>query len=196
MKKIAGAWIPAALAALAATARADDDAAARRSLAHLEHAEPTAREAVAAALRYAGLADHPDRALRRRARLSAALPTLSLRASRTTDWTATEDKNLIVGEVDHGVVLEARASWRLDRLIFDGAEPRLIALGEQRARARAALAAQATSLYYKRRVAEVDALWHPPATIEDEVRRDLALEDLTAQLDALTGGWWSEQVSP
>jgi hypothetical protein len=100
----------------------------------------------------------------------------------------------VVGDVEQEVVLEARATWRLDRLVFDDVELRVASLAQQRAKARAAVAAQTTALYYRRRAAQVEALWNPPGTIEESVRRELALEELTAQLDALTGGWWGEQA--
>lgn len=178
------------LLATARVASADEPEAA---LARIEAREPSAKEAVAAALRYAGLSSHPERDLRRRARLAAALPALSVKASRATDWAETEDSGRVVGEVDQGVVLEVRATWRLDRLLFDGAELRVAALGQQRARARATLAAQANALYYKRRGAQLDALLHGDDPVEEQLRRELEIEELTAQLDALTGGWWSEQ---
>jgi hypothetical protein len=182
------------LLALSSPALADDDDRNRRMLARVENHEPTVREAVKAALRYAGLSARPEARMKRRARLAAALPTLSLKASRDTDWTETKDGDRVVGDVDQGIVLEARATWRLDRLIFDGAELRVASLAQQRARARATLAAQATALYYKRRAAQLDAIWNPAETIEEQVRRELDLEELTAQLDALTGGWWGDQM--
>jgi hypothetical protein len=187
-------YLSAAIALHGGAARADDDHAARRGLARIEHAEPTAAATVRAALRHAGLAHRPEVSMRRRARLAAALPTLSLKAARQTDWDeASGDRADVVGDVGQEVVLEARATWRLDRLVFDGAELRTVALGQQRARARAALASETTSLYYKRRALQVDQLWHPPETIEEQIKDELALEELTAQLDALTGGWWSDQ---
>lgn len=181
----------AALAAATTPAAADDDHARTRALARLEHAEPTVGATVAAALRHAGLAGRPERVLARRARLAAALPTVTLRAGRDTDWAEVESTARVVGDVEQHEVLEARATWRLDRLVFDSAELRAASLGGQRARARAALAAQVTALYYKRRAAQVEALWNPPQTVEAQVRQELAIEELTAQLDALTGGWWS-----
>jgi len=182
-----------ALCLAAAPARADDDDASLRALARLEHAEPSVEEAVAAAVRHAGLAGRPEAGLKRRARLSAALPTLSLKAGRDTVWNEAEAGARVVGDVEQEVVLEARATWRLDRLMFDDVELRIASLGQQRAKARAAVAAQTTALFYKRRAAQIETLWHPPDTIEDQVRRDLVLDELTAQLDALTGGWWQER---
>lgn len=173
-------------------ARADDDHANRRALARLEHAEPSVAETVDAALRHAGLAGRPETSLRRRARLAAALPTLAVEARRETTWDeAADDSARVLDDVGQKLVLEARATWRLDRLVFEPSELRIAALGQQRARARAALAAQTTALYYKRRAAQVDAIWHPAETTEERVRRDLEIEELGAQLDALTGGWWS-----
>jgi hypothetical protein len=182
--------VAAVVAVLARPAWADDDDARLRALARVERGEPSVREAVAAALRHAGLADHPERGLRRRARIAGALPTLTLRASRDTDWNESEAGARVVGEVEQREVYEARATWRLDRLVFDASELRIASLAQQRARARAALTAQVTALYYKRRAAQMDLLWRPPDTIEEQVRRELIIEELTAQLDALTGGWW------
>jgi len=172
-------------------AAADDDDAHLRALARLEHLEPSVRDTIDAALRHAGLAAHPEASLRRRARLAAALPTLTVQAGRDTSWNEANPGARVVGEIDQKETYEARATWRLDRLVFDGSELRVASLAQQRARARAALAAQVTALYYKRRTAQVELLWHPPDTIEDQVRRELILEELTAQLDALTGGWWA-----
>jgi hypothetical protein len=183
------------IVALAGTARAEEtDEDRLRAYEQIEEAEPDVDQAVAAALRHAGLSSRPEASLKKRARLAAALPALSFRASRDTDWTETEEDSRVVGEVDQGVVLEVRATWRLDRLLFDGAELRVAALGQQRARARATLAAQTTALYFQRRSAEVDALWRPAESVEEQVRRELELAELTAQLDALTGGWWNDQT--
>jgi hypothetical protein len=180
--------------AAAAPAVAEDDHVRRRMQARLERSEPIVDDVVAAALRYAGLAERPETGLRRRARLAAALPTLTLAASRDTTWAEADAGARIVGDVDRELVFEARATWRLDRLVFDGAELRAHALGQQRARARAAVAAQTTALFYRRRAAQLEAMWTAPATPAEQVRRDLAIEELSAQLDALTGGWWSSQL--
>ncbi len=194
MLRILPILVTLSIVALPTAARADDDHIRRRALSRLEKAEPSVDDAVAAALRYAGLGGRPEASMRRRARLSAALPTLTLRASRATDWAEADEGARVVGDVEQQLVLEARATWRLDRLMFDSSELRIASLGQQRARSRAAVAAQTTSLFYRRRAAQVDELWDPAATSEDAVRRELALEELTAQLDALTGGWWADQV--
>ena len=55
------------------------------------------------------------------------------------------------------------------------------------------MAAQTTSLFYKRRAAQLDAVWQPAETLQEQAQHDLVLEELTAQLDALTGGWWGAQ---
>jgi hypothetical protein len=48
-----------------------------------------------------------------------------------------------------------------------------------------------TALYYRRRGGQLELLWSPPETIEERLKRELSLQELTAQLDVLTGGWWS-----
>jgi len=191
--KTKGLFVAALIAVSSAGAHADDDHAARRAQARLEAQEPTVREAVTAALRYAGLSRGGEAGMRRRARLAAVLPTLTLRVSRQTEWDETEEDARVIGDVSQDLVLEARATWRLDRLLFDGGELRIASLAQQRARARASVASQTTSLYYKRRATQLEAVWHPAETFEAQAQRDLLLEEMTAQLDALTGGWWGDQ---
>jgi hypothetical protein len=115
-------WIAlvAAMMMASPSARADDDHARRRALARLERGEPTVEATVAAALRHAQLDGRPEKGMRRRARLAAALPTLALKAARDSVWTEADGAR-VLGEVEQRVELEARATWRLDRLAFDAA---------------------------------------------------------------------------
>jgi len=181
------ALVIAVLVLVAGEAWADED----DRLAMIEASEPTVAEVVEAALRHAGLDEKPAGGWKMRARAAALLPWISLRAARDTSW---EDRARQVGGVDHGVVLEARATWRLDRLVYDPSEIRATTVEQQRARAAAAVTERVTALYYKRRRAQIEALWQAGETSQETALRALAVDELTAQLDGLTGGWLARRL--
>jgi hypothetical protein len=144
------------------------------------HADPPVRAVVAAAIRHAGLAGDPGRALRRRARWAGVVPWISVRAARDLGWTDTTSASAssITGiDVDHGEVIEVRATWRLDRLVFDTNETRALGLDASRSRARRELAREVIHLYYRRQRLAADPAADP-----------LELAEVTALLDELTGG--------
>ncbi len=151
-----------------------------------------ARAVVHAALRAAGVADGHARLddLAARARKSALLPETRLRATRYVDDRASVDalpeQSRLVDSSAHTVGLEARLSFRLDRLVFADEEPQL-----ERARLdleafRAKLASRALDLLFRLHRARV-------AAAKDEGREEHTIEvaELTAGLDALTAGWFS-----
>lgn len=181
------AWCPGASA---------ESPPATRALARLEAREPTVDQVRAAALRYAGLDAERWRGWARRARLAGLLPDVSVRATRSTNTDrdhsrqSTGTERLAVGtDLDSGV--EARATWRLDRLVFDPAEIRAADTGQRHHRYRLTLAAQVTTLYYRRRRVQLQLLWRPPTDPAERAERHLEVRELTDQLDALTGGYFS-----
>lgn len=127
--------------------------------------------------RFAGLADPP--AWRGRARWSALMPVVALRARDSTGWS---EQSAGAAEVDRDQALELRLSWRLDRLVFDPSEPRL-AENERRARrARISLRREVAAAYFRWRRA-----------LADEGADAFAVAEAQAQLDAFTGGWLARQ---
>jgi hypothetical protein len=147
----------------APVARADD----------LDRPDPPVRAVVAAAIRHAGLNGDPGRSMRRRARWAALAPWITVRASRDLGWT--DDSSPV--EVDHGEVLEVRATWRLDRLVFDSSETRAAGLDGSRLRARRELTREVIHLYFRRQRLRAEAAADP-----------LELAEVTALLEELTGG--------
>ena len=51
-----------------------------------------------------------------------------------------------------------------------------------------------TRLYFDRRRLQVDQLLKPPRSIEDQIENELRLQEMTANLDALTGGAFSASI--
>lgn len=189
------------LCTTAAPAGAEPDPAATRrriraGLADLDAREPALGEVRAAALRYAGLGDAPAASWSRRARSAALLPTLSLRArvgqahdeDHTRQSTGAERLNIAS---DEDLVYEARAVWKLDRLVFDDAEIRAAQTGQRLHQARLQLLSQVTAIFYQRRRLQLEEVLDRADDPATSAGRAIEIAELTAQLDALTNGYFS-----
>ncbi|MEO8699101.1 MAG: hypothetical protein ABI867_03625 [Kofleriaceae bacterium] len=137
---------------------------------------PAIAEVLTAAYTAAGLARDPTRGWIRRARLAGLVPWLTVRTGRNTSWQDNDP------DVDHGMALEVRATWRLDRLVYDGRELQVASIEAARRRERRRLASRVIRSYFtwRRAVAKPGAA----------VRADEA----AAELDALTDGWFSDTL--
>lgn len=197
---IGGLWVSVNLAsAHAEPAQADGRGA--RALAEITRIEPSLDELRIQALEHAALRDFDARSLGRRARWSGVLPVLTIRATRGSGHDeelsrlSSGDERLDVG-LNRDLAFEARAVWELDRLIFAEAELRVEQTAQRVRRERAQLLAQITSIYFQRRKLQVAALWAPAgADPAKAALSELAIAELGAQLDALTGGYFSATIA-
>jgi hypothetical protein len=137
-------------------------------------------------------------ALSSRARYSALLPELRLRALRNSDqalrWIPTTDDPYRITQADGtGLVLEASATFRLDRLLFAREEllvERLrLQAGSDRLKLEARVLQAIASLFRARELA--------CAADDDDPEREsqtLKVLELFTELDALTAGWFSDEA--
>jgi hypothetical protein len=143
---------------------------------------PAIGAVLAAAYAAAGLDHDPQGSWIRRARLAGLIPWVTVRTTRDTSW---QDEH---SEVGHGTSLEVRATWRLDRLLFDGKELQVAGIETARRRERRRLAARVIRAYFT---------WRRAASLaSDDERVVMRVAEAAAELDALTDGWFSDQLSP
>jgi hypothetical protein len=186
-------WILMALLALLPAAPTRVLADERAALAEIEKREPPLAAVRQAALRYAGLDQHPERAWGRRTRLAGLMPTLTVSINRDLAHDAdlsrqsTGKEELAVG-TDEDLGFEARAVWRLDRLLFDEAEVRVLQVAQRQHQERIELLTRVTSIYYQRRKLQIAR--HRGGKDAGSIDQFLAIEELADQLDALTGGYF------
>jgi hypothetical protein len=142
---------------------------------------PAIAEVIVAAHAAAGLDQDQLASWTRRARLAGLVPWLSLRTGRDTRWR--DDAT----DVIHLDTVEVRATWRLERLVFDREELRAASLDHARRRDRRRLASRVVRAYYAWRRAALTATLDPRAA----TRADEAI----GELDALTEGWFSAALA-
>jgi hypothetical protein len=180
----------------AAVARVDGN----RVLAVVAAADPPVAEVQRAAAQHDGVDPDRLRAWVARPRSAHWLPRLSIDASRTerdtrvVGVTGTVESDYL--RVTPSTQIGVRLSWDLDQLVFSRDEPaaawtasRLIDRREERVR-------RATRLYFQRRVLQTRLALDPPRDVAARAERENQLAELTAELDAITGGLFSGRRSP
>jgi hypothetical protein len=136
-----------------------------------------------AAYATAGLDRDPTRSWIRRARIAGLIPWLTVRTGWDASWRDEEP-----GEVGRSRTFEVRATWRLDRLLFDGREIQVSTIDASRRRERRRLASYVIRAYFSWKKVTALAMRSP-------ARYAIAAEAATAELDALTDGWFSESMT-
>lgn len=164
-------------------------------------AEPTIREVQQATLDYA--AAHPSvvDSWRWRSRTAALLPQFRTRFDydvdddqRTRTNTEATEAIVVTEDNDVGYELQVQGTWELDRLLFDSQELAVAREGVRISNLRDRVLDEATRRYYERRRLQVDLELTPPRDLADRIRKELRVQELTADLDSLTGGWFSKKL--
>ncbi len=131
----------------------------------------------------------------RRARLSALLPEVRVRAARTDDAReaqsdVTDDTARTSATLGARFYMEGRLTWRLDRLAFADEEPGVERIRLERVELRSRLALRALEALFAWQRAELDA------RDGDSAEAGLRLLEAETTLDVLTGGWFSAWRTP
>jgi hypothetical protein len=181
-----------ALAAAPAPASADPARDVPRLLARLAAADPPVEEVQRAAALRAAAPPAEAASWQARARWAAWLPRLTTwyrhgeSASRTLGLTSSSAVDYVrLAPTDEAGV---RATWDLPAIAFSEVELRTAEAAARAARQRAEAAERATRLYFRRREL-LAALWlSPPADPGARAAAELAVDQVTAELDFVTGG--------
>jgi hypothetical protein len=171
--------------------------------------EPDIRQTQAAALRWADLDPSRGASWRSRAQVADWLPrqwevSVGLDQDQDRRFTTRDDFDGMAAlegsaqtDADAqgmGVQVEVSARWEPRRLIFNDDE---LAASEESARQwrlRQEVLDEVTRVYFARRRLQVEARLNPPADWSEAARVRLQLQEWGADLDRLTGGWFSSQA--
>jgi hypothetical protein len=177
---------------LAAPARAQTTAGEVRAVMRRFEGEPRVAALQRAAARLAEVEPERVRSWLKRARVAAALPSLRVRVGRGLGDVVTirglDGIDRVTTADSTTWRFEVEATWALDRLVFDPAEVRLSRESQRVSARREQLLSQVAQLYYARRRLQVDVELDPGAGRDVALDRALAIDELTAVLDGLTGG--------
>ena len=174
---------------------------ARRVLASFAH-EPTVLEVQRAAAEYAEVAPEVYASWRGQTEWANLLPERvngeiyyldrDEKDVRTTQSTQSQAETV---SLDDHVRYKAVVEWDFSRLLFN---PDTLTASRERSRIierREDLLTTVNKLYFARRQLQAETALKPIEDTKRLIRTELRLASLTADLDALTGGWFSKRLS-
>jgi len=135
--------------------------------------------------------------------LAHALPRRMLGRARTTrnDDRSARTTNASTGSLSDTVSardqlqLEVLAEWDLSRLVFNRDGILAARQVERIVNQREDILTTVNKLYFARRQLQAEAELDRTASVQIIVQLELRIESLTADLDALTGGWFSAEIA-
>ena len=175
--------------------------AAQQILSHFQY-EPTIRQVQDAAIEYAEV--HPDKikAWREQASRKAFFPTLSVTHDVSDDKNVDIDRGgtgdadkFIMGPDEKSMDWHAGVSWNLGDLIWNDDQTSIDTRSRLMVELRNDVLTEVTHLYYERRRLQVEMLMRPAKELPLQLEKEIKLEELTAGIDGLTGGYLSKMLS-
>lgn len=97
--------------------------------------------------------------------------------------------------VDEQAQYELTADWDLTRLVFNRDQITAARQIERIVNQREDILTTVNKLYFARRQLQVEMELEQGGSVERAIKSQLRIDALTADLDALTGGWFSKQLS-
>ena len=175
-----------------------DPPSAQELLAHFTH-EPTIGQVRDVAIRYAEV--HPDKIAqwRRQAALKALFPKVAVGIDRSRSHDAHFDEGTfpkfqIVETQDQNTGLDFSVTWDLGDLIWNDDQTSIDVRSKLMVQLRDDIVDEVTRTYFERRRLQVALLSQPPSEQQDRLDKALRLQELTALIDGLTGGYFSKQT--
>lgn len=168
-----------------------DPAVLARALAELPQ-RPTIAEVQAAALQRATLSPRTAQRWLRHARAAAALPAIQAEVGLRSDqgWQLDQeagDGDALTHDLGAGKLVQVRATWDLDRLVFNADELRAARAALDLADARERLLVRVTQLYFERAQLLLEIATLPARDGPEAIGRHVRLAEVEAVLTGLTG---------
>ncbi len=161
--------------------------------------EPTMAQVRDAAIRYAEV--HPEKIThwRRQASLAAFMPTLNFGYDRDTSQDIHVDEGTFPNfqtfqTQDQDASLDASLSWNLGELIWNNDQTSIDVRSKLMVELRDDVVDEVTRAYFDRRRLQMELLTTPPQDTQGQIDKELRLQELTARLDGLTGGYFSSHT--
>lgn len=163
--------------------------------------EPTIAEVQNATIRYAEV--HPSKIESWRAAASrkAFLPTLSFSRGVDSDENIDIDRGgtgdpdrFIAGPEERSTDWSVSVNWDLGEIIWNDDQTSIDTRSRLLVELRDDMLSKVTHLYYERRRLQIDMALSPKKDFPLEIENVIKLQELTAGIDALTGGYFTKRI--
>jgi len=162
--------------------------------------EPAIAEVQAAAIRYAEVMPEKIQTWRTRAAWRAWIPSFTLGLDRDVDTTIGSSSSggkttFTVGPEDRSLSLDFGFTWDLADLVWNPDQTSIDVRSRLMVQLRGDVLDEVTRLYFERRRLQVEYALVPVEDPTLQAGRRLRVDELTAQIDALTGGFFSRHLA-
>lgn len=164
--------------------------------------EPSVRDIQEAAIRYAHVANGKINRWHAASRLRALIPNLSFSKGldianniHVDTASTTVADSFVQGPDDRDRSTDINLSWDLGEIIWSSAQTSIDSREKLMVELRDEILSEVTRLYFERRRAQFELAANPPQDFNEYTKALLRIEELTANLDALTNGYLSKHVA-
>ena len=158
-------------------------AAAEDIMENFKH-EPTIKEVQQAAIRYAEVQPEKIASWRRKAAVKGLFPEVSVDYDKTVYGYKGE---FAIGPYDWGVTVK----WDLADIIWDYSQTSIDVRSRLMVKLRNNILEKLNGLYFERRKLQIELLQDSSTDPDKKLDKQLRVEELTAQIDGLTEGYFS-----
>ena len=152
--------------------------------------EPSALEIQQASLDYNDVNPEKIKAWRKSLKYRALMPQLGLGYDKTIYGTYSSGGQSHVGPRDWSVDL----TWDLEDFIWNHYQDDIDTRSRLNTQLRLDILNEVNRLYFERKSAKIDLINNPPQENIDRIKKEMYIEELTAALDAYTGGFFSRRI--
>ena len=163
--------------------------------------EPSIRAVQEMAVAYAEV--HPDKInkWRKGTRLRGLLPKVTFGIDQSVSdtyeiYTSSTKSYYLIGPHDHTDGWDLNFTWDLGDLIYNEHQTSIDVRSKLMVQLREDILNEVTRLYFERRRLQIELASSKPATQTQAIEKELRLQELTASIDAFTGGAFSDAIGP
>ena len=170
-------------------------------LLHLFRDEPSIRAVQKQAIRYANVSNWKTRRWQWASRFKTLIPNLSIGKSFSKGdsidldrGSTSEPDAYIIGPPDTNQSWDFDLNWELSELLFNSSQTSIDSREKLMVELRDDILSEVTRLYFERRRAQAEFILNPPQDPLQHASALLRIEELTANLDSLTDGYFSKEL--
>lgn len=165
--------------------------------------EPAIEEIRQAAMNYAEVQPEKIAGWRKAAAWKALLPDLNFEFNKNRAWQkstyfySTKDEKYKDDDItlDRDREWSVSLTWELGELIWNNDQTSIDTRSKLMVELRDDILNEVTRLYFERRKVQIEMLLSPYADVKDRLDKELRLQELTADIDALTGSYLSRMLA-
>jgi len=162
--------------------------------------EPTIEEIRTAAIEYAEVQPEKIEKWRKAAAKKALLPDLTFHYDKDKSWNSSAyfySGKYVDDDItkDHDRGWSVSLTWKLGELIWNDDQTSIDSRSKLMVELRDDVLNEVTRLFFERRKMQIEMLLLPQKDIRDKLDRDLRIQELTADIDALTGSYLSRRLA-